>query len=92
MEKELKFQKGSDTMALVAETVNDLLNTLEDEDYQMAVNYIQFLSYSRKKVKVKKAEEVMDQIQPLIESEKGWESEEDMLADMAAFRKERMGL
>ena len=79
-------------MALVAETVNDLLNTLEDEDYQMAVNYIQFLSYSRKKVKVKKAEEVMDQIQPLIESEKGWESEEDMLADMAAFRKERMGL
>lgn len=79
-------------MALAAETVNDLLNTLEEEDYQMAVNYIQFLSYSRKKAKVKKAEEVMDQIQPLIGSEKGWESEEDMLADMAAFRKERMGL
>lgn len=73
-------------MASAVRMVNDLLNTLEEEDYQMAISYIRFLSDSREKTKAKKAAEVMDQIQSVLGDDKGWESEEDMLADMAAFR------
>lgn len=79
-------------MDATAATVRNMLDTLEEEDYKMAVNYIQFLSDSRKKAKVKKAEEAMDRIQSIVGSDKGWGSEEEMLEDMARFRRERMGL
>lgn len=79
-------------MDTTATTVRNMLDTLEEEDYKMAVNYIQFLSDSRKKAKVKKAEEAMDRIQSIVGSDKGWGSEEEMLEDMAQFRRERMGL
>lgn len=34
----------------------------------------------------------MSQIQVMFEEDKGWEDEDSMLADMVAFRRERMGL
>lgn len=58
----------------------------------MAISYIRFLSDSRKKARIKKAEQAMDEFQAIIDNDKGWDSEADMLADMAQFRKERMGL
>ena len=79
-------------MALTAMAVWDMLNTLGEEDYKMAISYIQFLSDSRKKERAKKAAEVMDQIQSIIGDDKGWGSEEEMLQDMANFRRERMNL
>ncbi|MCM1087647.1 MAG: hypothetical protein NC419_05780 [Muribaculaceae bacterium] len=36
-------------MVSAALQVSDMLNTLEKEDYEMAINYIQFLSEKRKK-------------------------------------------
>lgn len=36
-------------MAPAALKVHDMLNTLEREDYEMAINYIQFLAEKRKK-------------------------------------------
>lgn len=79
-------------MALTAMAVQDMLNTLGEEDYKMAISYIQFLSDSRKKERAKKAAEVMDQIQSIIGDDKGWDSEEEMLQDMANFRRERINL
>lgn len=38
-------------MAPTAIAVNDLLNTLEEEDLMSALSYIQFLSANRKKAK-----------------------------------------
>lgn len=78
-------------MASAVTMVNDMLNTLE-EDYKMAISYIQFLSDSRKKMRAKKAAGIMDEIQTVIGDDRGWESEEEMLADMAKFRKERLGV
>lgn len=77
-------------MSSAVMTVKDMLNTLDEEDYKMAISYIQFLSDSRKKEKVKKAEEAMDKFQSLIGEDRGWSSEEEMLADMAKFRREQM--
>ena len=79
-------------METTAMAVNDMLDILEKEDYEMAISYIRFLSDSRKKARVKKAEQAMDKFQAIINKGKGWDSEADMLADMAQFRKERMGL
>lgn len=73
-------------------TVNDMLNTLEEEDYEMAINYIQFLYESRKKERVKKAAKAMDEFQSILGGDTGWDSEEEMLADMARFRKERIAM
>lgn len=79
-------------MVSAAMVVRDMLNTLEEEDGKMAISYIQFLSDSRKKERVKKASDLMDEFQSVIGEDKGWESEEAMLEDMSRFRKERMGL
>ena len=72
--------------------VNDLLNTLETEDINSVINYIRFLSDSRKKDRVKKSVDALTRIQNMFADDKGWESEESMLADMAEFRRERMKL
>lgn len=86
------MRSGGNSMETSATTVNDMLDTLEKEDYEMAISYIRFLSDARKKARVKKAALAMDEFQNIIGSDKGWDSEADMLADMAEFRKERMGL
>lgn len=79
-------------MASAVMEVNNMLDTLEEEDYKMAISYIQFLSDCRKKERVKKAAEIMDKFQAMAGEDKGWASEEEMLADMADFRRGRMGL
>ena len=77
-------------MTPTAAMVNDLLNTLEAEDYNSVISYIRFLSDSRKKDKAKKRLEALAEIQSMFVEDKGWDSEESMLADMANFRRERL--
>lgn len=79
-------------MAPKALVVNDLLNTLEDEDYNTVISFIEFLSNSRKKERANKSVSTLKQIQNMFSDDKGWDSEESMIADMAEFRKERLGL
>ena len=74
-------------MAPTASVVNDLLNTLEVEDFNAAISYIQFLSASRKRKKEEKNLAALSAIQNMFADDKGWESEEEMLADMADFRR-----
>ncbi len=78
-------------MAPTAMVVKNMLDTLEEEDYKMAISYIEFLLDSRRKERQKKGIDVMDGIQDLIGDNKGWESEEEMIVDMANFRRERLG-
>lgn len=77
-------------MAPTASVVNDLLNTLEVEDFNATISYIQFLSASRKRKKEEKNLAALSAIQNMFADDKGWESEEEMLADMADFRRERL--
>ena len=79
-------------MAPTAKMVNDLLSTLETEDFNSVISYIRFLSDSRKKNRVKKSVDALTEIQSMFAEDKGWDSEESMLADMAEFRRERMKL
>lgn len=79
-------------MAPTAVVVNRMLENLEEEDFQTAITFIQFLSDTRKKKKATDSKNILAEIQGMFQDDKGWDDEESMIADMAAFRKERMGL
>jgi len=72
--------------------VMGLLETLEEEDRIAAARYIEFLSASSRIRRAKRNELLMDEIQDIIGEDRGWNSETEMIEDMARFRKERMGL
>ena len=79
-------------MAPTAVAVNKMLENLEEEDFQTAITFIQYLSDTRKKKKAENSKNILAEIQGMFQNDKGWDNEESMIADMAAFRKERMGL
>lgn len=72
--------------------LNDMLNTLEDNDYDTIIDYIRLLSAARKKERAIQTIAAMDEFQSIIGENKGWNSEDDMLKDMADFRRGRLSL
>lgn len=87
-----KKVEGGNPMAPKAVVVNELLDTLEEQDYDTVIDFIQFLSNKRKTEKINKSSKILSEIQSMFSEDKGWDSEDSMIRDMAAFRKERMGL
>ena len=79
-------------MLPTAVVVNRMLEDLEEEDFQTAITFIQFLSDTRKKKKAADSKSILAEIQGMFQGDTGWNDEESMIADMVAFRKERMGL
>lgn len=79
-------------MAPMAIKINDMLNNLEEEDYKTAITFIEYLSETRKQKRTNEDKKILSEIQDIFADDKGWDSEEDMLKDMALFRRERMGL
>ena len=63
-----------------------IIATLTDEYRIAAVKYIEYLAQMQKQ----KAQETLTQIQELFADDKGWDSEEEMLKDMADFRRKRL--
>ena len=70
--------------------INNMLNTLDEEDYNTAISFIQYLSDSRKKQKAEQSKKILSEIQDMFSDDKGWESEDYMIKEMADFRRERM--
>lgn len=81
---------GGIYMAPTAAMVNELLNTLETEDYNTAISFIQFLSLSRKKQKEEKSLAALKEIRNMFSDDKTWSGEDEMLKEMAEFRRERL--
>lgn len=75
-----------------AAVVSDMLNNLEEEDYRTAISFIEYLASSRKKKRIEESKNTLAEIQKMFANDKGWDSEESMIKDMAAFRRERMNL
>lgn len=75
-----------------AAMVSDMLNHLEEEDYRTAISFIEYLVSSRKKKRAEESKNTLAEIQKMFVEDKGWDSEESMIEDMAAFRRERMNL
>ena len=72
--------------------INTLLKTLAVEDYAIVINYLQLLSEKRKSQQKLETITAMNDFNSLIGNDKGWKSEEDMLADMAEFRRSRVNV
>ncbi len=70
-------------------TINLLLNDLAEEDYQPLINYVKMLAENRKRQRKLESIAAMNEFQSVIGSEKGWANEEEMLKDMADFRRSR---
>ena len=77
-------------MAPTAIMIKNMLNTLDEEDYNTAISFIQYLSDSRKKQKAEQSKKILSEIQDMFSDDKGWESEDYMIKEMADFRRERM--
>ena len=77
-------------MAPTAIMINNMLNTLDEEDYNTAISFIQYLSDSRKKQKAEQSKKILSEIQDMFSDDKGWESADYMIKEMAEFRRERM--
>lgn len=77
-------------MAPTTVMINNMLNSLNEEDYKTAISFIQFLSDTRKKQKSENSKKILSEIQSIFSEDKGWDSETHMLEEMATFRKERM--
>ena len=75
-----------------AAVVSDMLNHLEEEDYRTAISFIEYLVSSRKKKRAEESKNTLAEIQKMFVKDKGWDSVESMIEDMAAFRRERMNL
>lgn len=76
---------------ITANAINDMLNELEEDDFKAAVSFIEYLSDARKKKKAQESKALMAKIQDILSENKVWASEEDMIEEMAAFRRERTG-
>ena len=77
-------------MAPTVMKLTNMLNSLEEEDYNVAISFIQYLSETRKKKKADESKKILKEIQGMFSGDPGWDSQESMIADMAAFRRERM--
>lgn len=73
-------------MTVAASELTQMMKMLTEEDCSAVIKYIEFLISSRKK----NTKATIRQIQEIFTDDKGWASEEEMLLDMAAFRRSRL--
>ena len=66
--------------------LSNMIAALTDEYRIAAIKYIEYLSQAQKS----KAKDTLHQIQASFADNKGWTSEEEMLSDMADFRRKRI--
>ncbi len=79
-------------MSAEAMKINEMLETLETEDVSSVIQYIEFLSYARKNKRRSDGRVIMQEISEILEGGQVWDSEDEMLAEMAEFRRARMSL
>ena len=73
-------------MSMTQNNLAEAIETLTGEYRAAAVSYIEYLAREQKK----NASGTLREIQSMFADDKGWESEEAMLKDMAQFRRERL--
>ena len=77
-------------MSFTKAEVNRMLESLDEEDLQRVIVFIQFLLDTRKKKRVATSKNILEEIQRMFQDDERWDNEERMIADMAVFRKERI--
>ena len=70
--------------------MNDLFEVLSEEDQTSVLDYIQYLADSAGRRKAERAQRAFDHVKEILNGDTGWASEEEMIADVAEFRRKRM--
>ena len=76
-------------MPTAVKEINTLLETLDVEDYTVVLDYVRLIAQNRKKQRALDSIEAMNEFHSVLNGDKGWNSEEEMLEDMAEFRRSR---
>lgn len=72
------------------EIITDMLSGLSDNSRNSAYDYIRYLWEREGPQRQERAREAFEQVDAMIGDNKGWDSEEDMIRDLAEFRRSRM--
>ena len=78
-------------MPVAVKEINTLLETLDIEDYSIILEYIKLVAQNRRKQRALETIAALNDFQAVLNGDKGWANEEEMIKDMSNFRKERMG-
>lgn len=79
-------------MPVAIKEINTLLETLETEDYSIILDYVKLIAQNRKRQRALETIAAINEFQSVLNGDKGWETEEEMLKDMADFRRKRLGI
>ena len=71
--------------------VSGLYEQLSEEDKALAVDYLKFLVIRSREKKAEGARKAFAEVDAVLQGETGWKSEEEMIEDLAAFRRSRQG-
>lgn len=66
-----------------------MLEGLDEEDRRSASDYVVYLFTTRGQRKAARTQHAFDEIGSVLGEDKGWASEEDMVSEMAEFRRSR---
>lgn len=78
-------------MEATVQTVQNMLNALDADDLRTAIRFIQFLQETKKEKNAARNLAVFHQLQNVFDDDKGgYTSEEDLIRDLAQFRRERI--
>ena len=79
-------------MPVAIKEINTLLETLETEDYSIILDYVKLIAQNRKRQRALETIAAINEFQSVLNGDKGWKNEEEMLKDMADFRSKRLGI
>ncbi|MDD6550561.1 MAG: hypothetical protein PUF16_02090 [Lachnospiraceae bacterium] len=69
--------------------VDTLARKMNSEDLTSVIQFINFLIEQRRSKAARDSQQTLMSIQDMFKDDKGWNSEDEMIADMAEFRKQR---
>ena len=78
-------------MDATVQTIQEMLNTLNADNLKTAMRFIQFLQTTQNETGVANNTANFNQLQTMFADDKGgYDSEEDVIQDLAQFRRERL--
>lgn len=69
--------------------VDTLARKMNSEDLTSVIQFMNFLIEQRRSKEARDSQQTLMSIQDMFKDDKGWNSEDEMIADMAEFRKQR---
>ncbi len=69
--------------------LTDMVECLSEESRFAAFSYIQYLMDMEGRRKAERTRRIFEEMSEIIEGDTGWASEEEMIADLAEFRRKR---